>query len=83
MEATIIKIGNSLGFRVPKTLINDYNIKVGTKFEMDFKQKRKVTFQKKSKVREGWADAFALYAKEGEDVPMLPDFLDTEANTIL
>ena len=83
MEATVIRIGNSLGFRVPEVMISDYNIKVGTKIEMDFKQNGYVTLWEKSKVREGWADAFALYAQEGEDTPLLPDFLDTETNTFL
>ena len=83
MEATVIKIGNSLGFKVPEALVRDFDIKVGTKIKMDFKQNGEVFLQKKSKVREGWANAFALYAMEGEDMPMLPDFLDTEANTLL
>jgi antitoxin component of MazEF toxin-antitoxin module len=83
MEATVIRIGNSLGFSVPERIINDYNIKVGTRVEMDFKQNGYVVLREKSKVREGWADAFALYAREGEDMPLLPDFLDTETNTFL
>jgi antitoxin component of MazEF toxin-antitoxin module len=83
METTVIRIGNSLGFRVPEEIINDYHIKVGTKIEMDFKQNGYVALRRKSKIREGWADAFALYAQEGEDMQMLPDFLDTETNTFL
>jgi len=83
MEATVIRVGNSLGFSVPERIINDYNIKVGTKIEMDFKQNGYVTLREKSKVREGWANAFALYAQAGEDTPLLPDFLDTETNTFL
>ena len=83
METTVIRVGNSLGFKVPEVIINDYNIKVGTKIEMDFKQNGDITLRKKSKVREGWAEAFAMYSMEGEDMPMLPDFLDTETNTLL
>lgn len=30
------------------------------------------------KVREGWADAFARYAEEGEDEMMLPDYVDLD-----
>lgn len=34
--------------------------------------------QKPKKVREGWAEAFAKYAEEGEDEMMLPDCVDWE-----
>ena len=39
--------------------------------------------RRKTKIREGWNAAFAQYAMEGEDKPMLPDFLDTETNAFL
>lgn len=29
-------------------------------------------------LREGWADAFAKYAQEGEDEMLLPDIVDSE-----
>jgi antitoxin component of MazEF toxin-antitoxin module len=75
------EIGNSLGFRVPEAIVNNFDIKIGAKIEVDFKQSGDVILRKKSKAREGWATAFASYALEGEDELMLPDFLDVETDT--
>ena len=38
--------------------------------------------KEKSIKREGWDAAFAQYALEGEDKPLLPDFLDLETDTL-
>jgi len=83
MEATVIKIGNSLGFRVPEAIVKDFDLKAGVKVKMDFKQNGKLILRKKSKVREGWDRAFATYVLNGEENPLLPDFLDSEANALL
>ena len=78
MEATVIKIGASLGFMVPDSVIETFDVKEGTKVEMN-----NFVFGKKSKVRTGWDTAFAQYAKNGEDELMLPDFLDLETEKFL
>ena len=84
MEATVIKIGSSLGFKVPEVAIKDFNLKAGTKINMDFLHDGKfVILREKSKIREGWDAAFAKYASDGEDNPMLPDFLDSETDALL
>lgn len=46
------------------------------------KEKEYHLLEKKNKSkggRNGWAEAFAKYAEEGEDELLLPDFLDNEA----
>jgi antitoxin component of MazEF toxin-antitoxin module len=83
MEATVIKIGSSLGFKLPEAMVRDFNLNIGTIIQMDFKQDGNLILQKKSKVREGWDTAFAQYAIEGEDKFMLPDFMDSEADELL
>ena len=83
MEAAVIKIGTSLGVKVPETMIKSFNLKAGSKIEMNFIQDGKLVLREKPKVREGWDVAFAQYAIEGEDKLMLPDFLDSEAATFL
>jgi antitoxin component of MazEF toxin-antitoxin module len=83
MEATVIKIGNSLGVRVPEIAIKDFNLKVGTKIEMTFIQDGKFVFREKSKIREGWNSAFAQYSLDGEDKPLLPDFIDYETDAFI
>ena len=83
MEASVIKIGDTLGFRFPDVIVKDFDIKVGTKVEMSFKQNGGIILQKKSKTREGWATAFALYAINEEEDLLLPDFLDSETDIYL
>ena len=83
MEATLDKIGTSLGFKVPEKVIKDFNLKEGTKIEISFMQNGKSFSMEKSKKREGWDAAFAQYALEGEDKHILPDFLDIETDTLL
>jgi len=83
METTVIKIGNSLGLKVPETIAKNFDLKVGAKIKMDFKLNGDLILRKKSKVREGWDSAFAKYALEGEDNMMLPDFLDSEINSLI
>ena len=79
MEATVIRIGNAFGFSISEEIIKRFDMKVGSKIEIDLKQ----IAQTKSKARDGWDSAFALYALEGEDKMMLPDFLDSEISTLL
>ena len=83
METTVIKIGKSLGFRVPEAIVRDFDLKAGIKVKMDFKRNGELVLQKKSKIREGWDSAFAMYVLNGEEKPLLPDFLDSEANALL
>ena len=83
MEATVVKMGSSLGFKFPEAAIKNFNLKVGTIIELNFIQEGKVVFRKKKNAREGWDAAFARYAQEGEDKTILPDFIDSEINAFL
>ena len=83
MEATVVKIGTSLGVKVPTNVIKNYDLKVGAKIKMNFIRDNEFVFRKKPKIREGWDAAFSQYAMDGEDKPLLPDFLDFETDTFL
>jgi antitoxin component of MazEF toxin-antitoxin module len=83
MEATVIKIGTSLGLKVPETVVRNFNLKAGTIVEMNFVHDGKVALRKKQQVREGWDLAFAQYSIDGEDKLMLPDFFDSEIDALL
>ena len=83
MEAIVVKIGSSLGFKVPEDMIRNFNLTAGSKIEINLIRDGEFVFQKKSKVREGWDAAFAQYAKEGEDESLLPDFLDSEIDDLM
>ena len=79
MEATLVEIGGSLGVKVPEAMIKSFDLKAGTKIEINFIRDS----GKKSQVREGWDAAFSQYVAEGEDKQMLPDFLDMETDEML
>ena len=83
METTVVKIGTSLGVKIPDTMITNFKIRVGTKIEMSFIQGNGMILREKSKIREGWNTKFAQYALDGEDKPLLPDFLDSETDIFL
>ena len=83
MEAILTKKGSSLGFEVPESLVKDFNTISGTIIEMNFRHNDKHVFRKKTKIREGWDVAFSEYALEGEDKHLLPDFLDSETDSLL
>lgn len=82
MDAKIIKVGTSLGLIIPGLVAKDYDLQYGTKIEIELNNGA-IVIKKKKSVREGWDNAFAQYAKEGEDELMLPDHLDLESDTLL
>ena len=83
MEATVIKIGGSLGLKVPESIVKDFNLKPGSIVEMNFRQNGELFLYRKSKVREGWDAKFAQYTLDGEDKQLLPDFFDSETDALL
>lgn len=82
MESKIIKVGTSLGLIIPGLLAKDYDLKYGTRIEFEIK-KDELVIKKKRSAREGWEEAFAQYATEGEDKLMIPDFIDQETDRLL
>ncbi|MCL2074817.1 MAG: hypothetical protein FWH18_12935 [Marinilabiliaceae bacterium] len=83
MEATVVKIGGSLGFKIPEPALKDFNIKAGNIVEMNLINNGKLVILRSTKNREGWDAKFAQYAMEGEDKLLLPDFVDSETDTLL
>ena len=78
MQARITKIGTSLGVIIPRHIAVEGGFLKGVPVEIGLKN-NKITISKVPVVREGWAEAFAAYAREGEDTLVMPDFLDAEA----
>ncbi len=62
MELSIVQIGNSKGIRIPKSLLNQYNLK--EKVLVDLK-------------RDGWAESFKEMAENSDDQLILGDFKNT------
>ena len=75
MELQVIKIGNSKGFRLSKTLIEKYNIKdkVELLLEKDY-----LIIKPLSRPREGWESAFKKMNARGEDRLLIDDVFENE-----
>lgn len=75
MELSIIKIGNSKGLRLSKTLLEKYNIKdkVELILENGFMILKPI-----SKPRKGWDKAFKEMQKNGEDHLLFNDVFNDE-----
>lgn len=75
MELSVIKIGNSKGLRLSKTLLEKYNIKdkVEVILENGF-----MIIKPVSKPRKGWEKAFKEMHKNGEDQLLFNDVFDEE-----
>ena len=68
MKADIIRIGNSQGVRIPKPILE----KCGLKGRVEMRVEDNVlVIAAAREAREGWANAFKLMAKHGDDAPLL------------
>jgi len=75
MEVSIIKIGNSKGFRLSKSIIEQYNIK--DKVEMIL-EKGHIIIKPIPEVRKDWEGAFKEMRKHGDDQLLIDDVFDDE-----
>ncbi|MCD6200214.1 MAG: AbrB/MazE/SpoVT family DNA-binding domain-containing protein [Bacteroidales bacterium] len=75
MEISVIKIGNSKGFRLPKALLDKYNIK--DKVELIL-EKGFIVLKPISTPRKGWENAFKEMHKKGDDKLLFDDIFDEE-----
>lgn len=75
MEISVIKIGNSKGFRLSKTLIEKYNIK--DKVELIL-EKGYIIIKPVSKPRKGWEKSFKEMSEKGEDQLLFNDVFEDE-----
>ncbi|GMQ28897.1 AbrB/MazE/SpoVT family DNA-binding domain-containing protein [Algoriphagus confluentis] len=75
MEANIIKIGNSKGVRLSKTILEKYEI--GEKVEVIL-EKDQIVLRPIKQPRQGWADAFKKMHENGDDELLIPDVFEDE-----
>ncbi len=75
MELSIIQIGNSKGFRLPKKLIEKYNIK--DKVELIL-EKGYLIIKPISSPRKGWETAFKEMNENGDDQLLIDDVFENE-----
>ena len=77
MELSIIKIGNSKGIRIKKSILERYNIK--DKVELIFERGR-IILKPISKPRQGWEVAFKSMNENHEDNLHIPDVFEEETD---
>lgn len=75
MEANIVKIGNSKGVRLSKTILEKYQI--GDRVEIILEDDQIVLKPIKAP-REGWAEAFKKMHEAGDDELLIPDVFEDE-----
>lgn len=77
MELSIIKIGNSKGIRLKKSILDRYHIK--DKVELILERGR-IILKPVSKPRQGWENSFKTMHKNQEDKLLIPDIFEEETN---
>lgn len=75
MEVSIIKIGNSKGFRLTKTILEKYNIT--DKIELIL-EKDQIILRPIAEPRKGWDKAFQKMHENGDDQALLDDVFGDE-----
>ena len=75
MEVSIIKIGNSKGFRLTKTILERYNIT--DKIELIL-EKGQISLRPISEPRKGWDKAFQKMHENGDDQLLMNDVFEDE-----
>ena len=75
MEVSIIKIGNSKGFRLSKTILERYNIT--DKIELIL-EKGQIILRPITEPRKGWDKAFKKMHENADDQLMMNDVFEDE-----
>ena len=75
METAIIKIGNSKGLRLSKTILDKYNIKDKVEIILEEGQ---IIIKPIEIPRQNWEAAFEKMSKEGDDKMLLNDVFHDE-----
>ncbi len=64
MKASIIKIGNSRGIRLPKPIIEQCGLEEEVELEV---RRNEIVIRPLRKPRQGWAEKFKTMAEKGDD----------------
>ncbi|SNS50890.1 transcriptional regulator/antitoxin, MazE [Belliella buryatensis] len=75
MEAIIIKIGNSKGLRLSKTILEKYNITDKVEIILEDDQ---IILKPITKPRENWEIKFKEMAERGDDKLLISDVFEDE-----
>ena len=70
MKANIVRIGNSHGVRIPKSILEQCGLEGSVEMSVE---NNAVVIAPAGRVREGWSDAFRMMAENGDDTPLFGD----------
>lgn len=76
MNIPIVKIGNSRGIRLPKNLLDRYQLSGSIELEL---KDNHIVLKPSPCVREGWAEAFQRHASVQEEHPFGEDVFPEDA----
>lgn len=76
MNIPIVKIGNSRGIRLPKNVLERYELSGSIELEL---KDDCIVLKAPPTVREGWGDAFQQMAMAGDDMPVMDDLFPEDA----
>jgi antitoxin MazE len=75
MDLAVVKIGNSKGIRLSKTILEKYEIKDTMEVILE---KDHIVLKPKTKPRKGWDKAFKKMHVNGDDKLIMPDVFPDE-----
>ena len=75
MRLAVVSIGNSKGIRIPKAVLDKYQIKDVVDIEL---RDDSVILKPVRSIREGWEEAFRQMHENGDDRLLIPDVFDDE-----
>ncbi len=75
MEISIIRIGNSKGFRLSKTILEKYNITDKVELILD---KEQIILRPIAEPRKGWNKEFQKMHEKGDDQLLMNDVFEDE-----
>ena len=75
METRIIKIGNSKGLRLPKSVLEKYSIKDKVELVLEEEQ---IIIRPVETTRKGWSEAFKEMHETREDDLLMDDVFEDE-----
>jgi antitoxin MazE len=75
MEVSVVKIGNSKGILLSKTVIDKYKIKDKVDVSLE---KGQIVIKAMHESRKGWENAFKAMHKNGDDKLLMNDVFENE-----
>ena len=76
------KVGNSMEFIIPKSLLRDLGVAVGDPVEMTLEAGRIVLVPMKRRARAGWTEALQSIAEARDESLIWPEFGNVEDETL-